>query len=341
MSSRTARRAQSASAAAALFLALALPGAALADKLVMKNGDVITGDISLIDDDEVTIEPPYTDEFSVDLADVSSIETDEEFDVVLVDGREAPARFAGGADGQQTLIVEDKSYQISLDQIDMAEEPEPWYDRDSHVDLNATVRDGNTDSSNVLFFADTRLRLGDHRHVGELTFARDEVDGVDTKKQDLFHYEYNWLFNDPWYLGATATYERDPIKDLDHRYTLGALVGRDIFDDNVKFLTVSLGAGWSEEELGGVTDSGGVGLWALNYTHDLRDGDLEFFHNHTLNYQFYGENNAIFKSNTGFRFDVWEDIYANFSVRYDYETEPAPDTRSYDTTVAIGIGAAF
>jgi putative salt-induced outer membrane protein YdiY len=341
MSSRTARRARSAWAPAALALILTLPGAALADRLVMKNGDVITGNISLIDDDEVTIEPPYTDEFSVDLADVSAIETDEEFDVVLVDGREAPARFAGGADGQQTLIVEEKSYQISLDQIDMAEEPEPWYERDSRVDLNVTARDGNTDSSNVLLFADTTLRFGDHRHLGELTFARDEVDGIKTKKQDLFRYEYNWLFNDPWYLGATASFERDPIKDLDHRYTLGALVGRDIIDDGTKFLTISLGAGWSEEELGGVTDSGAVGLWSLNYTHDFRDGDFAFFHNHKLNYQFYGVNNAIFKSNTGFRYDIWGDIYANLSLRYDYETEPAPDTKSYDATLAIGIGAEF
>jgi hypothetical protein len=82
-------------------------------------------------------------------------------------------------------------------------------------------------------------------------------------------------------------------------------------------------------------------MWKLIYEHKLRDGDLAFFHNHNLNYQFYGNNNAIFKTNTGFRFDILENIYTSVSLRYDYETEPAPGAKSYDTTLAIGVGAEF
>ena len=37
------------------------------DVLVLKNGDRITGEISRIWDNEVTIEPEYSDEFQVDL----------------------------------------------------------------------------------------------------------------------------------------------------------------------------------------------------------------------------------------------------------------------------------
>ena len=55
------------SALAALLLAL-VPGPMLADQLIMKNGDVITGDISSIDDSKVTIKPAYADEFAVNLA---------------------------------------------------------------------------------------------------------------------------------------------------------------------------------------------------------------------------------------------------------------------------------
>jgi putative salt-induced outer membrane protein YdiY len=326
----------------AWLLAAALtPTAGLADQLVMKNGDIITGEITAIAGDKVTIQPAYSDAFAVNMADVASIEADSVYDVVMADGREVQAQFAGAADGQQNLIVDQQPMAVALPQITMAAPPPPYSERVSHVDLNMTLRDGNTDSRNTLLFADTRMRFGVHRHIADLTFAREEVDGIDTKKQDLLRYEYNWLLDGPWYLGGSASYESDPIKELDHRYTVGVLVGRDFFNDNIKLLTASLGAGYSEEELAGISDSGAVGLWKLVYQHKLRQGALAFFHNHNIDYHFYGDNNAIFKSNTGFRWDVIGSVYTSVSLRYDYETEPAPGAESYDTTLAVGIGAEF
>lgn len=325
----------------ALITLALLPVLAAADQVVMKNGDVITGDISSIDGDKVMIKPAYADEFAVNLADVASIEADETYNVVLEDGREAEAQFQGGADGQQNLLVESQSRTLPVTEIQLVPPPPPYYERVSHVDVNLTWRDGNTDSQNNLLYADTMARFGVHRHRFDLTIARDETDGVSTKKQDLFNYEYNWLLNGPWYIGGTASYERDPIKELDHRYMVGALVGRDFIDTDTQYLTASLGLGWSEEELGGITDSGAVGLWKLIYDRKFRDGDLAFFHNHTFNYQFYGVNNGIFKSNTGFRFAIIDGVYTAVSLRYDYETEPAEGRKSYDTTLAIGVGAEF
>jgi len=325
-----------------LILALTLlPCAAAADQLVMNNGDVITGDISGISDGKVNIKPAYTDEFAVDLAEVASIEADQTFEVELEDGKEVTAQFAGASDGQQSLIVDQRPMTVPMAQVKFAKEPPPYYERTSHVDLNSTWRGGNTDSNNSLIYADTRLRFGVHRHIADLTIARDETDGVSTKEQDLLRYEYNWLLDGPWYVGANASYERDPIKELDHRYTVGALVGRDIFNDDNRFLTFSFGLGYSEEQLGGISDSGLVGMWKLIYEQNLYDSRLSFFHNDSLNYQFYGNNNAIFKTNTGFRFDILENIYTSVSLRYDYETEPAPGAKSYDTTLAIGVGAEF
>ncbi len=335
-------RVRSIPVAACLAVAMAAaPGALLADRLIMKNGDVISGDIASIIDQKVNIKPAYTDEISISLDDVATIEADETYQVTLQDGKQVEAQFAGAKGDQQELVVEQQPMAIALADITVANPPKPYYERVSHADLNATWNDGNTDNQNVLIYADTRLRFGEHRHLGALTFARDESNGVQTKKQDLFNYEYNWLFNDPWYLGATAGYERDPIKGLDHRYTLGGLIGRDLINNDTILVTASLGAGWSEQEQDGVTDSGGVGLWKFIYEQDLRDGSLAFFHNHSINYQFYGENDLIFKSNTGFRFDLLANIYANLSFRYDYETEPAPGKKDYDATLAVGLGAEF
>ena len=328
---------------ACLFLtAILLPGFVSADQLVMKNGDVITGDVGKIENNKVFIKPAYGSEFSVDLAEVVSIDAEKVFEVELEDGREMSAKIAGSAaEGEQTLIVDGAQMTVGTMALTQAAQPEPWYKRTSHIDLNVTRNSGNTNSKSNLLFADTRLRMGDHRHLAELTIARDKTNDVTTKKQDLFRYSYNWLVNDPWYLGATASYERDPIKDLDHRYMVGALLGRDLIKDSRKFLTASIGMGYSDEKLAGISDSGATGLWNLIYEHDFRDGSIAFFHNQNLNYQFYGDNNMILKTNTGFRFDIVSDVYASISYRYDYQSEPAAGTEDYDSTLAIGIGAAF
>ena len=330
-------------AAASLFLAASLLAApALADQVQMKNGDIITGNISKIEDGEIFIEPSYADEFSVDLAEVVSIDADQTFEIELEDGSKVDASFAHGDEGMQTLVIDGEPRDIPMENLVLAEEPEDYYDRTSHVDVNMTWNGGNTDSQNNLIFADTALKIGDHRHLGELTFRRDKTDDVYTKKQDLFNYSYNWLFNDPWFMGAVLTYEADPIKELDHRYTAGLTFGRDLLNDANRFLSITVGAGWSEEEFFSTpSESGAVGLWGLRYTHDFRGGDIGFFHNHNINYQFFGVENMIFKSNTGFTFDLISDVYANVSLRYDYETEPADGAESEDTTFVIGIGAEF
>jgi hypothetical protein len=262
--------------------------------------------------------------------------------VELEDGSEVNAKFAGvTGDGQQTLIVDDAEMNVGMTDLAMATLPQAYYERVSHVDLNMAWNSGNTDDKTNLLFADTRIRVGEQRHLAALTIARNETNTLSTKKQDLFRYSYNWLFSDPWYLGGTASYERDPIKDLSYRYTVGALIGRDIFKDSRKFLTASLGMGYSEQKLAGDSDGGATGLWNLLYEHKFRDGDLAFFHNENVSYQFYGDNNLIVKTNTGFRFDILANIYASVAFRWDYETEPAVDTKSYDTTLAVGIGAEF
>jgi len=321
---------------------LFLPGIALADQLVMKNGDIITGAISKISDGDVYIEPSYADEFAVDMDDVAAIQTDQALEIEMKDGSEMTAQFAGASStGEQILVVEGLPTNVGLADLEQAEEPAEWYDRVSHAELNTTINSGNTDSQNTLVFADTRLKLGDHRHLADLTFRRDETDGIQTKKQDLFRYEYNWMFNEPWYTGLTGSYERDPIRELDHRYSLGAIVGRDLIDNAHQFMTFSVGLGYSEEKISGVSESGAVALWRLIYEHDFLGGDLSFFHNDTISYQLYDVNNTILKTNTGFRYDIIDDVYASISLRYDYESDPAADAKNSDTTLVVGVGAEF
>lgn len=328
-------------AVAALCVASLASGAAFADQLVMKNGDVITGDIESIKEGQVFIKPAYADKFAVQMSEVVSIEADQTFEVELEDGSTVDAAFAHGESGMQTLVIEGVEKDVAMADVTMAVEPEPWYERNSKVELNVTLNSGNTDSQNGLFYADTDLRLGVHRHHGDLTIRREKTDGEYTQEQDLFNYSYDWMIAKPWYLGAVASWERNPINELDNRYTVGAHIGRDFFDDPHRFLTASLGAGYTKEEYFTEEDSGATGLWSLRYTQDFLSDKFAFFHNHRLNYQFFGDNNWLLRTNTGFRFDIVGSLYTNISLRWDYQAEPPEGVEKDDTTLAIGLGASF
>lgn len=324
-----------------LLLIALLPVAALADKITMKNGDIISGTLGKVTAEKVFIKPDYTDEFAVAAAEVVAIEPDTDFEVELLNGDKFVVKFAGTQGSDQLLLVGDKSRNIPISRLATVTKTKPYYQRLSHVDLSLTINSGNTDSQNIMFFADSLIEVGKHRHLAKITFRREETNNISTKEQDLLDYQYNSMFNDPWYTGITAGYERDPIRDLDYRYSIAAIFGRDVFNDDDRLLAISVGAGYSGEKIAETLDSGAVSSWNLIYNQDIKDGEIKFFHNQSLAYQFFGNNNTIFKTNTGFQFSLIKDIYAKVSLRYDYETEPATGTSKDDTTLAIGIGAKF
>ena len=78
--------------------------AVIADVLVLKNGDRITGDIKRIWDSEITIEPEYSDEFKVDVPAVDHIESERNFEIEFEDGTSLVAQL-DGADASGNQIV--------------------------------------------------------------------------------------------------------------------------------------------------------------------------------------------------------------------------------------------
>jgi putative salt-induced outer membrane protein YdiY len=324
---------------ALLLLLPAIAGAQ--DRLVMVNGDIISGNITLITDENVEIEPSYSDAFAVDLASVATIEIDETFEVELSDDTELLGQLTLDDAGQQVLLTpEGASIPITLAQLAEAKEPEPYFDWSLKADFNGAYNSGNTDSENTLLFADGSVKWGDHRHRADFTLRNESVNDSTTQDQTLFNYGYNWFFNKPWFIGGAFTYERDPVRDLDYRYTASALVGRDIFNDATKYLGISVGPGYQEEKLGEDSRGGGVGIWTLRYEHALLTW-VDFFHTQNFTWQFYGNENSIYKTNTGLSFDLISDLYFNLSLRFDYETEPAEGRSKDDSTFAFGVGYTF
>ena len=326
-----------------IFSVSLLPShAASGDVLILKNGDRITGDIKRIWDNEISIEPEYSDEFEVDVSAVDYIESDREFEIELDDGTKMVVQLAGSdSDGNQVVKTAGKSVSIPLVQFFELDEPEDDFDWESNVEFSAALNSGNTDSVNTKLRADTTVKLSNHRHIGEITFIREEQDSATTKEQDLFRYNYNWLFRDPWFFSAQLSYERDPIIELHSRVILSAGIGRDVWETPRRTLSVQLGAGAQTEEIGLVSTESGVLTWSLRYRQDFFSEDLELYHNDTITTNISGRTNTSYKTTTGLRYEITDLLFANLSVDFDYETDPVDVAENEDIALLVGLGAEF
>lgn len=315
---------------------------AWADVIVMLNGDRITGDISRFWGDEITIEPEYADEFNVDTDMVAYVESESDFEITLEDGREVTAQFRG-ADGEsnQVVVYDGETFRVPITQFEQVEEPDEYFDWESNIDWSSTFNSGNTDSENKRLTADATVNIGDHRNIFTLTLADEKIQEERTKNQDLFTYSYNWLFGERWFFGAVGNYERDPIRDLESRASVGAGLGRDIWDFHDRTMNFELGLGEQREVIGGVKENNSIAYWIFRFEYDLANPDLQFFHNHRITDYISGRDNTFVKSSTGVRYEITDLLYLTVSLNADYESEPALGREKQDTSLAFGAGFEF
>ena len=326
---------------AGLLSALIMASPAQADVVTMKNGDRISGSIKKVWDGELYIEPAYGDEFSVDLDAVATIETDAAFEIELRDHSETVGRLAVDAQGQPVLVTDTGSQPFPPMAIEELNEIDAYFDWEARSDLSFNASRGNTDTTDLVWQAEGLTKFGDHRHQIFLSTQRSSQDGTTTKEQDNARYNYSWFFRDPWFFQAGAGYERDPIRDLTHRYTPAAGIGYQFFDDADRRLDVSLAGVAVIEKIGGQEEESFAPRWALDYRRKMLGGDLEFFHRHALLTYVTGRDNDVIDTSTGVRWDIWEDVYLNVQVDYDWESNPSAGNQKDDTTFLIGAGVAL
>lgn len=325
-----------------LWLILTVVFSTNADVIYLKNGDRITGSITQVWDDSITITPSYSGSVTIGVSDVARVKSDGSFKVELDSGEKG--EFSLGETNNEDevkLIAEDRERVIALTDLKRLSTIPSYFDWSSQANLSHTLSRGNTDSQSLNLNADLALRWGAHRYRFEVNSNREENDGTTVKEQDRFDASYNWVFRDPWFLAVNFTAEQDEVAQVEHRYSLSPGVGYNIFDDADRLLSVQLGAGVTDEEVGGVDETTSFVDWRLRYSQEFMGGGLEAFHNHQLSQNLDGRENLVFVSQTGVRYDLIADMFVNAQVNYDWDSEPAAFAEKDDLTFLLGVGIEF
>jgi len=224
-----------------------LSGPAVADQLTMENGDVITGEVSKIVDNQIFIDPSYADEFAINLDEVVAIEADQVFEIVLEDGSTIEGQFAGASDGGQALVADGTSMKVGISELASAMDPakvvvaDPWAGTGEFGFVNTT---GNTETV-AMNMRLNFVRTGEkwrHRFTG--TAINTSENGVKDNERytvevqsDRKLGEHNWLF-------GAFRWDADKFGSYDPQLSLTAGYGHLLMQSERHELKGEVGAGY-------------------------------------------------------------------------------------------------
>jgi len=316
-----------------------LPGVAFADQLLMKNGDIITGDIIKIADDKVYIDPSYADEYAVDLAEVKSIDAENLFEVVTVDGDEIDAHFAGEANGEQALIVEEQPVSIEISELAAATDPtkipavDPWDGQGEFGLVNTT---GNTETVALnmrLNFVRTGKRWR-HRFTG--TALMTSEDGVEENERYTMEVQSDRKISDKSWLFGAFRWDADKFGSYDPQVSLTAGYGYQLMKSDRHEMRGEIGAGYKSltETVSDIESSEAIARFLL-------DDWWQIFSNTRWTNRLLiesGSSNTFTQFNTGLAVSMAD----RFSVKLGFEARnntkiPPGDSEHTDTITSANL----
>ena len=317
-------------------------GAYGADYVRMKNGDRITGEFKKIWNEEVLIDPEYGETYAIKMKHVAYIHTDDDYEIEFLEGRRVRTVIGHlGEDdaGRPAVIINNGQATYPMSMIDNMVEVEEFFKWEFKSDISINVASGNTDTNSARVYLMGGIKLGEHRHKLEFTRDGASASGELTKDQTDVYYEDVWTFKDDWFVRGSLTWTRDPLRDLQSRSQAYLGPGFHFWADSKRTLNLSLGPNLLLEDIGDEVEQSVAIQTVFRYEQKfLDDGDLVVFQETDLQSVVSGRENKILNTSTGIRWSLPRDLYINFQIDYDYESNPAEGRDNDDLTYLVGVG---
>ncbi len=322
--------------------------AASADVVRMKSGDVVSGKIEKVSDEELTVDPPFSDAIEIKLEYIASIVTERPVKVTFKDGHELTGYIELAADGTMQVRAAPSRWETKHSDtprlLGKAQAPSPapgsttplaeiaavkeleiaYYRYDAEIGLGFNAASGNTKSSAFDFSASLEPSWGPNSIRLDGALNRRESSGALSAKNWSVNLQYERDLPKSWYALLLSANESDPFQSLELRSSLALAGGYRFFDVDPTHLSVALGAGYIRENFTPPSPDREfpAALWKLDFERDLFRSDLTLYHKHTLIRSFTGSE-LIVKTTQGIEIDLFDDLDLKIEFGFDHASDPA------------------
>ncbi len=312
------------------------------DSLVFFDGNVITGEIKIMNKGILSIETGYSDDdFKIELEKIKEIYTASYITITLSDGTRLDGTLQSEENGK-ILIITDEG-EVTIDNINdivlMRTVDKTFADRfKASIDLGFNI----TRSNNFRQFS-SRSSVGyDARkwtlnaYYNTILSNQDDADSIRRVESGL---SYKMLLPRDWYLPASIDFLSNTDQKLKLRTTFKLGAGKYIIHTNSVY--------WSF--------NGGVNLNNENYSVDDNDrNSLEGFLGTELNMFDVGDINLLtnliaypsfterdrmrFDFNFDIKYDLPFDFYVSLGITLNYDNQPVDNSHKLDYYLNSGLG---
>ncbi|MEZ5275149.1 MAG: DUF481 domain-containing protein [Opitutaceae bacterium] len=218
-----------------LFLAVFFAAQLAAEtRLVLKNGDFLTGNVSRVEDGVIHFESDVLGHLLIPATDAVIEGTDASAQEATVES--ADPQVAEATPTPQNPEPATQSTDESTDRLHPP--PPPWK---KNIEFGMTLQSGRKDKMDVSgrFTAQRNIREDQYRLYARRLYGETKSE----KSTDLFDSSFRWRrdMSPRVFTQALTAYSFDQIKDIHHDFSQGVGVGRKIY--NLDTLSVSMGGG--------------------------------------------------------------------------------------------------
>lgn len=328
----------------ALALWASLP--AVADTLILDNGDRLTGRVLGLEGGRLEFRTAYAGTLKLPWARVRHLESDEKVRVRLSDGSLLNGRLLAAPDGKLRIRVSElvETAPIPLDRVTAFNPPETPHKVKlaGRANLGGSFVRGNTEEDNLHLDAELVARTPTNRYTlgGEVNEASKAGNNTTSNWRGTMKYDH--FLGDKNYLYTTGLFEHDAQADLNLRTSLGFGGGRQFYEGKRRNLSLEGGLSYVNEDYELAPDNSYPSLRAALRYDELFWGDrLKFFHAGDLLMSVEDSGDWLLKTRTGIRVPVAKSLNLSTQVNLDYDNRPAAGKDELDSALIFSVGYGF
>jgi len=219
------------------------------DTLVVRNGDVMTGEFKELQRGQVEYDTDAASTVYVKWTRVLTAKTDKRFEIDLEDG----ARYFGGlAQGDKPnevrIVLDRDTLVVALHSIVRMERIKKtfWRRLDGSIDLGVSYTQ-QSNQTNLNFSSDVTYKKGLNNFQFDVSTSLSRQDGTDNISSFSTIFAYQRELGDRWFYGGLVSGEQNSQLDLELRGSVGAVAGRYFVQSNKVTLGSGVGLSYARE----------------------------------------------------------------------------------------------
>jgi len=334
---------------ACFAVCLSASSLALADQLVLNNGDTLQGKIVTMTAGELIFNSPVLGELNVTMDKIKSFSSDETITLQLASGDVIEPTISSAAEGFITFNDNGQQQNLALDQIsginpDPAK-PVEWIGK---LFAGVSIETGNTESQDVDLDVKATRETKQDRVILDARYEEDRSeDGTSgnlttNKRYYALGGHYDYFVSDRTYVYGVARTEKESTANLEQRIKLGSGLGYRWVETSRTRFEVEGGLSWVSEDFTDTTPDQKYAAvrTATRLTHDL-SSDIKLFNDAEWLMSLEDSADQLFSTDAGLAYRINGHLSLEAKLHYDWDKSPPASNGEDDFRYVFGVSWGF